>query len=68
LKYNAYGIIISHNHPGGQLIASDEYRNITCRIISNGSILGIEVLDQVIKCKLGYYSMNEERLLYLSIK
>ncbi len=41
LKCNASGIILSHNHPSGQLIASDEDRKMTERIVSIGIILGI---------------------------
>ena len=63
LKCNASGIILSHNHPSGQLIASDEDRNITSRMVSSGSILGIKVLDHVIVCRSGYYSMSDEGLL-----
>ena len=60
LKCNASGIILSHNHPSGQLIASVEDRKMTERIVSIGFILGIEVLDHVIVCRSGYYSMNDE--------
>ena len=60
LKCNASGIILSHNHPSGQLRASDEDRKMTERIVSIGCKLGIEVLDHVIVCRSGYYSMNDE--------
>jgi DNA repair protein RadC len=60
LKCNASGIILSHNHPSGQLIASDEDRKMTERIVSIGIILGIEVLDHVIVCRSGFYSMSDE--------
>ncbi len=63
LKCNASGIILSHNHPSGQLIASDEDRKMTDRIVSIGFILGIEVLDHVIVCRSGYYSMSDEGLM-----
>ena len=60
LKCNASSIILSHNHPSGQLRASDEDRKMTERIVSIGFILGIEVLDHVIVCRSGYYSMSDE--------
>ena len=63
LKCNASGIILSNNHPSGQLRASDEDRKMTERIVSIGFILGIEVLDHVIVCRSGYYSMNDEGLM-----
>ena len=60
LKCNASSIILSHNHPSGQLRASDEDRKMTERMVSIGIILGIEVLDHVIVCRSGYYSMSDE--------
>ena len=60
LKCNASGIILSHNHPSGQLRASDEDRKMTSNLATIGYIMGIEVLDHVIVCRSGYYSMNEE--------
>ena len=63
LKCNASSIILSHNHPSGQLRASDEDRKMTERIVSIGCILGIEVLDHVIVCRSGYYSMSDEGLM-----
>ena len=60
LKCNASGIILSHNHPSGQLRASDEDRKTTSNLATIGYIMGIEVLDHVIVCRSGYYSMNDE--------
>ena len=60
LKCNASGIILSHNHPSGQLRASDEDRKMTSNLATIGYIMGIEVLDHVIVCRSGYYSMNDE--------
>lgn len=47
-KYNSSGIILSNNHPIGQLLASDEDRKMTERMVSIGHLIGIEVLDHVI--------------------
>ena len=63
LKCNASGIILSHNHPSGQLRASDEDRKMTSNLATIGYIMGIEVLDHVIVCRSGYYSMNDEGLM-----
>lgn len=60
LKCNASSIILSHNHPSGQLLASEEDRKMTERMVSIGIILGIEVIDHVIVCRSGYYSMSDE--------
>jgi DNA repair protein RadC len=63
LKCNASGIILSHNHPSGQLKASDDDIKMTEKVASIGHILGIELLDHVIVCRSGYYSMSDEGLL-----
>lgn len=62
-KFNVSGKILSHNHPSGQLRASDEDRKMTSNLASIGYIMGIEVLDHVIVCRTGYYSMSDEELL-----
>ena len=60
LKYNVSSFMLNHKHPSGQLIASDVDRKMTERIVSIGIILGIELLNHVIVCRSGYYSMNVE--------
>ena len=57
------GFILSHNHTSGQLRAGDEDRKMTERKISIGNIIGIKMLDHVIVCRFGYYSMSDEGLL-----
>ena len=48
LKYPCAGIILVHNHPGGNIKPSDEDIRITRRLQEAGKILGIDVLDHVI--------------------
>lgn len=57
---NAAAIIIVHNHPSGNFEPSTEDIEITKRIKSAGTIVGIEVLDHIIITKRGYYSFLEE--------
>ncbi len=59
IKDNAVAIIISHNHPSGQLKASQEDIKITKRLKSAGALIGIELLDHVIVSKYGYSSMKD---------
>lgn len=59
----AAGIIIAHNHPSGQLIASHEDRSVTKRLKEAGELMGIELLDHVILTREGYLSFREEGLL-----
>lgn len=56
---NAAAIIISHNHPSGQLDASLEGRRVTKRLKEVGTIMGIELLDHVIVTDNGYTSFRE---------
>ena len=54
------GIIISHNHPSGELAPSREDIQTTGRIAEAGRIIGIPLLDHVIITDASYLSMKEE--------
>jgi DNA repair protein RadC len=56
----AAGIIVAHNHPGGQLEASQEDLRITQRLKDIGKLIGIELLDHVILSRDGFLSLREE--------
>ncbi|MCF2443300.1 JAB domain-containing protein [Dyadobacter sp. CY345] len=60
LKANAHGIILAHNHPSGNLTASEADRLITRRLKSAGEIMEIPVLDHLIITSEGYYSFVEQ--------
>lgn len=60
LKCGASGIIISHNHPSGQLFPSNEDNLITNKIKEAGKILDIALLDHIIITEEGYYSYADE--------
>ena len=47
LANSAY-IIISHNHPSGDLTPSSADKKVTKYIVDAGNILGIQVLDHII--------------------
>ena len=59
----AAGIIVAHNHPGGQLAPSGEDVAVTRRLKEAGILLGIELLDHVILTKDGFLSLREEGML-----
>ncbi len=59
----ATGIILSHNHPSGQLKPSDADIQLTKSIKEAGKILTIELLDHVIISNDGYFSFADEGLL-----
>lgn len=56
LKCNASGIVISHNHPSGNLNPSDADKEITKKIKQASEIFDIKMIDHIIITHLGYYS------------
>ena len=56
-------IIIVHNHPSGELEASEEDIKVTERLVKAGEILGIEVLDHIIISQTGFLSFKEKNLI-----
>ena len=59
----AASIIISHNHPSGDLTPSREDIEVTKRLVKAGEILGISILDHVIFSDIDYYSFTENALI-----
>jgi DNA repair protein RadC len=58
---NSASIIVSHQHPSGDVNPSREDIDVTKRLVECGKILGIEVLDHIIvNDKSEYYSMKEK--------
>ena len=63
LKAAASGIIISHNHPSGQLKPSAKDKEVTKRIRDAGDLLDIKLLDHIIVGHEGQYlSFSDEGL------
>lgn len=63
LKTAASGIIISHNHPSGQLKPSAKDKELTKRIRDAGDLLDIKLLDHIIVGHEGQYlSFSDEGL------
>ena len=60
LLCNASRLILSHNHPSGNLEPSRGDRDITEKLVSAGRMLDIEVLDHIIITSEGYRSFSEE--------
>ena len=59
----ASGVILAHNHPSGNLKASNEDLAITKRIKEGLKILDIQVLDHIILTSDGYLSFGDEGIL-----
>jgi DNA repair protein RadC len=63
LKSAACGIILAHNHPSGNLTASQVDIELTKKLSSGGRLLEINVLDHIILTKEKYFSFADEGLL-----
>ncbi|MFK7031925.1 JAB domain-containing protein [Flavobacterium oreochromis] len=63
LKCNAAAIIISHNHPSGNLKPSEQDIMITKKIKKVGELMEIKLFDHLIVTKFGYYSFANEGIL-----
>ena len=63
LKVAACSVIISHNHPSGNLRPSKADKELTTRIKSAANYFDIKLLDHLIISQEGYYSFLDEGLL-----
>ncbi|NDW09327.1 RadC family protein [Dysgonomonas sp. 520] len=57
---NASGIVLSHNHPSGNLNPSQSDDNMTRKVIEACKIMDISLLDHVIITSESYYSYADE--------
>ena len=56
LKCNASGIVISHNHPSGNLNPSEADKETTKKIKQASDLFDIKLVDHIIITHLGYFS------------
>ena len=63
LKANACSLIISHNHPSGNLKPSRQDEELTAKIKHAGEFLDIKLLDHLIVTPEAYYSFGDEGIL-----
>lgn len=59
LKCGASGIILGHNHPGGDPTPSCQDIQITDRIKQSIEAVGLRLLDHIIVARGGHYSFEE---------
>jgi DNA repair protein RadC len=59
----ASGIILAHNHPSGNLTASQADVDLTKKLKEAGKLLDIQVLDHVIVAGQKYFSFADEGLI-----
>ncbi|WP_200979893.1 RadC family protein [Echinicola sp. 20G] len=60
MKASASGIILSHNHPSGNLKPSQQDCRLTEKMVKAGKLLELPILDHVIITREGYYSFADE--------
>ncbi|MFD2101439.1 JAB domain-containing protein [Flagellimonas iocasae] len=64
LKTLSVGIILAHNHPSGQLKASEQDRQLTQKIKEAAQLFDVKVLDHIILAPDGrYYSFADNGLM-----
>lgn len=63
LQHEAVKIILAHNHPSGNLKASEADRALTQKLKKSGLLLDIPVVDHLIIGKQNYLSFADEGLL-----
>ena len=60
LHHGATSIIISHNHPSGNLQPSNADNEITKKIKMAAELIDVKLLDHIIVSEEGYYSYLDE--------
>lgn len=63
LKHQAAGVLLVHNHPGGDPNPSREDVDLTIRIANSSKELDIRILDHIMVTETEYYSFQEHGLL-----
>lgn len=58
IDHLAAGVIVAHNHPSGNLEASEEDRRMTDKLQKSGEIIGVEVIDSLIITASGFASIK----------
>lgn len=62
LAASAAAIIFVHNHPSGDITASEDDIKLTKRLVGAGEIMGIDVLDHIIIGEKKFLSLKREGL------
>jgi len=63
IKASANSLVLVHNHPSGDVKPSKEDIEITKKLETAGSLLGISVVDHVIVGKNSYMSLKDQDLI-----
>ncbi len=63
MEYNAYGVILAHNHPSGECWPSAADVETTRIIIKAGDLLQIPLMDHIIVGGASYFSFSKEGMM-----
>jgi DNA repair protein RadC len=63
LEHDAVSLVLSHNHPSGNLRPSRQDQELTTKIKEASNYFDIKVLDHIIVSEEGYYSFADEGIL-----
>jgi len=63
LEHDAVSLVLSHNHPSGNLTPSRQDQDLTNKIKEASNYFDIKVLDHIIVSEEGYYSFADEGVL-----
>lgn len=59
LELGATGVVVSHNHPSGNLQPSNADKSLTQKLKHGLKVLDIELIDHIIVSDEGYYSLSD---------
>ena len=62
ISASAASVVFAHNHPSGDVTASEDDIKLTQRLVEAGEIMGIDVLDHIIIGGKKYLSLKREGL------
>jgi DNA repair protein RadC len=63
LNCNAHGVILTHNHPSGNLNPSLADKEITNKVKEAALLLDMKLVDHIIVTEDGYYSFADEGII-----
>lgn len=63
VEYQATGMVLVHNHPGGNVMPSPADIDLTKRLSTAASHLAIRLLDHIVVTDNDYFSMSEHNVL-----
>lgn len=62
IKHGAHSLIVCHNHPSGDPSPSQEDIDLTKKLVECSKIIGVALVDHLIVCKDGYFSLRNRPL------